>query len=352
MRSRVVVRAVGAHAEGEEGEIIVGGIPHIAGSTMLDRVRTMQKEHDWLRQLVLNEPRGKVNKNSNIIVAPTSEGADFGLIILESVEYVPMSGSNTICAITVALETGLVKMQEPVTNILMDTVAGLVSAEAACDNGRCLSVKFTNVPAFVLALDAEVDVPGIGKLKVDIAWGGMIYALVRIEEMPFKIDPQFGRELVQTGELIKNCLRAQVAVSHPQIPSVSGVSNLEFIGPLSNDPRGGKVATNAVVVSPGRCDRSPCGTGTSARLAVLHARGLLDVGETFYHQSIIGTEFTSKIESLTQVGSIPAVVPSIQGRAWISSFHDYVIDPDDPFPNGFRVGDTWGPGPADEIRLI
>lgn len=353
MRSRISIRAVGAHAEGEEGEVIVGGLPFIQGKTMLDKVKTMQREHDWIRTLVLNEPRGKVNKNSNILVPPVSEGSDFGLIIMESCEYVPMSGSNTICATTVALETGMVKMQEPKTTIKIDTVAGLVTAEAECSDGRCLNVKFHNVPAFVFALDQEIDVPGLGKIKVDIAWGGMIYALVNIDDIPdTRLHTSDAKKLAVLGQTIKEAIREQCPVAHPEIPSVEGVSVLEFVGPLTADPRGGKTAPNTVIVSPGRHDRSPCGTGTCARLAVLHARGLLDVGEPFYHTSIIGTTFVAKVESVTKVGKYDAIVPSIQGRAWITSFHDYVLDPSDPFPIGFRVGDTWGPGPADEIREI
>ncbi|CAO1625004.1 unnamed protein product [Sympodiomycopsis kandeliae] len=352
MRSRISVRAVGAHAEGEEGEIIVGGIPFVTGDTMLERVRKLQDEHDWLRQLVLNEPRGKVNKNSNILLPPISPGADFGLAILESCEYVPMSGSNTICAVTVALETGIVKMQEPKTQLLIDTVAGPVSAEAVCSDGRCQSVKFTNVPAFVLMMDKEIHVPGIGSILIDVVWGGMIYAMVRIEDINTPFTPQSARDLAHLGERIKQCAREQVQVAHPLIPSIEGISNVEFIGPVTEDPRGGKTAANTVIVSPGRHDRSPCGTGTCARLAVLHARGQLAEHETFYHKSLIGTEFVARVEGVTKVGDYQAVIPSIQGRAWISSFHDYVLDPSDPFPRGFRVGDNWGTEAADFLRRI
>lgn len=259
---------------------------------------------------------------------------------------------NTICATTVALETGIVRMKEPITNLLLDTVAGPVSVEAACSEGRCQSVKFTNVPAFVFGLDYEVDVPGLGKIKMDIAYGGMIYAFVNIDDLPVDLIPTHGRDLAHWGETIKNCAREQVKVAHPLIPSLEGVSNLSFYGPVTDDPRGGKTSVNTVVVSPGRHDRSPCGTGTSARLAVLHARGALKEGEVFYHKSLIGSEFVAKIEGLSKVADYDAVVPSIQGRAWISSFVDYVLDPTDPFQTGFRVGDTWGKEPADILRRI
>jgi proline racemase len=260
---------------------------------------------------------------------------------MESDEYAPMSGSNTICTATVLLETGMITMQEPVTKFNLDTAAGLVSITAECEAGKCKSVAFDNVPCFVFALDKAIDVPGLGEISVDIAWGGMMYALVDPASCGLKIGNRDAAKLVEIGERIKRAVQRQFVPVHPENPGIRGVTNFVWSGPFEAGADGVKSAINTVVVSPGRFDRCPCGTGTCARMAVLHARGQLKVGETFKHKSIIGTEFINHIRGTTKVGQYDAILPTIKGRGWITSLKQVVLDPTDPFPEGFRVGDQW-----------
>lgn len=251
-----------------------------------------------------------------------------------------MSGANTVATATVLLETGMIPMKEPVTEVKLDTPAGLVTVKADCENGKCKAVTFHNVPAFVYALDLEVQVPGLGSVKVDIAWGGMFYVLVDAASVGLVIKGSEGRKIVEYGERIKRAVQEQTNPVHPENTDIKGVTVLEFTEPLTTE-KSGKAAVNTVVVSPGRLDRSPCGTGTCARLAVLHARGELAEGEPLYHRSIIGTEFVGRVHGTTKVGKYAAVYPAVTGSAWITSFKQVVLDPTDPFPEGFRVGDSW-----------
>ncbi|RDA83182.1 hypothetical protein CP532_6438 [Ophiocordyceps camponoti-leonardi (nom. inval.)] len=341
MRSLRTVSIVGCHAEGEVGDVITGGILDVPGETMLDKLEHFRTRDDGLRQLLLNEPRGRVAMNMNLILPPCQAKADAGFLIMESEEYAPMSGSNAICTTTVLLETGMVPMREPVTTLTLDTAAGLVPVTAHCEAGKCKSVVFENVPSFVDALDLPIDVPGLGVVSVDVAWGGMWYALVDASSIGVRIENRYGGKLVEVGQRIKRAVQAQYTPVHPENRKFAGVSILSITDPVEDDGSGGKVATNVVVVSPGRFDRSPCGTGTSARMAVLHARGQLGLGQTFRHRSIIGTEFVSRIKAVAEVGGREAVVNLIQGRGWITGFKQVVLDPTDPYPRGFRVGDQW-----------
>ncbi|KAG9769337.1 4-hydroxyproline 2-epimerase 1 [Exophiala dermatitidis] len=343
MRLQRTMSVVGCHAEGEVGDVIVGGVLDAPGcKTMYEKMRYFWTQKDSLRQLLLNEPRGRSSMNTNLVLPPCDPRADAGFLIMESEEYAPMSGSNTICTATVLLETGMIPMQEPVTQFNLDTAAGLVGVTAECEAGKCKSVSFDNVPSFVFALDKEIDVPGLGVVKVDVAWGGMIYALADAGSLGLKIENSQGPRLIEIGERIKRAVQAQYTPIHPENPGIRGVSIFGWTHPLeANGLNNGKSAVNAVVVSPGRFDRSPCGTGTCARMAVLHARGQLEVGETFVHKSIIGTEFVNHIRGTTKVGELDAILPTVKGRGWITSFKQIVLDPTDPFPEGFRVGDQW-----------
>ncbi|KAJ9653062.1 hypothetical protein H2198_007724 [Neophaeococcomyces mojaviensis] len=336
------ISVVGCHAEGEVGDVITGGVLDAPSTckTMYDKLVYFLTKRDDIRQLVLNEPRGRSSMNTNLLLPPCDPRADAGFLIMESEEYAPMSGSNTICTATVLLETGMIPMVEPVTKFNLDTAAGLVGISADCSDGKCNAVAFDNVPSFVFALDKLIDVPGLGTIKVDVAWGGMIYALVDASSCNLKIENSFGPKLVEVGERIKRAVQAQYTPVHPENPSIRGVSNFCWTHPLTVSGTW-KEAINTVVVSPGRFDRSPCGTGTSARMAVLHARGELGVDEVFKHRSIIGTEFECRIRGTTTVGPYPAVHSTVKGRAWITSFKQIVLDPTDPFPTGFRVGDQW-----------
>ncbi|VUC23024.1 unnamed protein product [Clonostachys rosea] len=334
------INIVGAHAEGEIGDVVVGGVLDVPGKTMFDKMTHFWTRGDHLRKLLLNEPHGKPSRNVNVILPPCDPRADAGFLIMESEEYAPMSGSNTTCTTTVLLETGMIKMQEPITTVTLDTAAGLVVANAECEGGKCKTVAFDNVPAFAFALDFEVDVPGIGKILCDIAWGGMMYAIVDIRQVGLKLDSEDGKRLVEYGEKIKRAVQAVTDPVHPENPGIHGVTNFIFIEPLEDDGSG-KKARNTVVVSPGRLDRSPCGTGTCARMAVEHARGLLAEGQSFRHISITETEFHCRIRGTTKVGDYPAVLPTVKGRAWITGVSQVMLDSSDPFPEGFRIGDLW-----------
>lgn len=333
---------VGVHTAGEVGDVVVGGVRDVPGmKTMYEKMRHFWEKGDDIRQLLLNEPRGCSAMCSNLILPPCNPEADAGFIIMEHEEYPPMSGSNCIATTTVLLETGMIPMEEPKQTIKLDTAAGLVTVDAECAQGKCTSVAFNNVPAFPFMLDHVVPVPGLGDVKVDIAYGGMIYVLVDAASVGLEIKSSNGGQLVEVGERIKKAVQAATDPIHPENSGIRGVTVLEFTGLLMDDPRGGKAAVNTVVVSPGRLDRSPCGTGTCARMAVLHAKGLLAENEPFYHRSVIGTEFKAHIRGTAKVGQHEGVLPTVQGRAWITSYKQVILDSSDPFPEGFRVGDVW-----------
>lgn len=340
MRFSRMITVVGAHAAGELNEVITGGVRDVPGKTMFEKMQYVQAHQDELRKFLLNEPRGRVSQCVNLVLPPTTPEADAGFVIIESDYYVPMSGTNTICTVTVLLETGMIPMQEPITHLVMEAPAGLVRVTAECRNGKCVNVTFDNVPGFVFALDGKIDVPGLGTINVDVAYGGMIYCLVDAESLGFRLDLSEAAQLVEVGERIKKAAAEQIPAVHPENPEIHTINQTLFAGPMERTQNGLR-SKNTVIVSPGRHDRSPCGTGTCARMAALHARGELQVGETFVHQSLIGTEFVGRLRGTTQLGDTPAVLPTITGPAWITAFHQYVLDPTDPFPEGYRLGDTW-----------
>lgn len=334
-----MISVVGCHAEGEVGDVIVGGVLPPAGATMFEKKLTMEREHDHIRKLLLCEPRGSVARHVNLIVAPTRPDCDAGVIIMEPTEYPAMSGSNTIASVTVLLETGMIPMTEPETVVRLDMPGGVVTATATCTDTKVLSVEFENVPSFVYQLDAELDVEDLGRVRVDVAYGGMNYAIVDARDLGLAVDAAEGRRLVELGDKIRRAARSQLRIVHPTNPGIEGVTMVQFAQPYAGS---GSVTRNSCVIAPGRNDRSPTGTGTSARMAVLYARGKMAVGDTLVHSSIIGSEFVGTIRSETAVGNLPAIVPTVRGRAWITGFHSYVLDPTDPYPEGYVVSDTWG----------
>jgi proline racemase len=261
------------------------------------------------------------------------------VIIMEPTEYPPMSGSNLMCTVTVLLETGILPVTEPETVVMIDTPAGPVRAVATCRGGKCERVELTNVPCFVDRLDATLEVEGFGAVSADIAWGGMFYAIVDATKLGFSVTADEARDLAVLGERVRLAARAQLAVVHPENPEISGVSIVQLNRPFAG---AGAVSRNTCIVAPGRSDRSPTGTGTCARMAVLHARGLLRVGETMIHESLIGSRFTGRILAETSIAGRKAIVPTISGRAWITGFHTYLIDPADPWPEGFQLADMMG----------
>jgi trans-L-3-hydroxyproline dehydratase len=339
MRARRSITVVGCHAGGEVGNVIVGGVLPPAGSTVFEQMQTLRDEGDGLRRLLLREPRGSVACHANLVVPATRDDCDAGFIIMEPTEYPAMSGSNTICTTTVLLETGALEMQEPETVVRLEAPGGVVEAHASCRDGRCESVEFTNVPCFVEQLDASLEVEGLGTLRVDVAYGGMWYAIADAKALGFAIEPEEARDLSVVGERIRAAAREQLTCTHPENPDIAGVSIVQIAEPWQGV---GQVTKNAVVVAPGRLDRSATGTGLSARLAVLHARGLMNVGDSMTHASAIGSTFDGRIVEETRVGDRDAIVPAIRGSAWITGIWQVLVDPTDPYPEGYLLADTWG----------
>jgi trans-L-3-hydroxyproline dehydratase len=339
VRARRAITVVGCHAGGEVGNVVVGGVLPPRGEKVFEQMQTLAREEDWLRRLLLREPRGSVACHANLIVPAKHSDCDAGFIIMEPTEYPAMSGSNTICTVTVLLETGMVPMREPETVVRLDAPGGVVEARAACLEGRCESVEFTNVASFADQLDAPLEVESLGTLTVDVAYGGMWYAIADASALGFALEPQEARELSLTGERIRAAAREQLTCAHPENPEIAGVSIVQLAEPW----RGvGEVTRNAVVVAPGRLDRSATGTGLSARMAVLHARGEMQVGDAMTHASVLGTTFEGRIVEETRVGDRAAIVPAIRGRAWITGISQLFVDPTDPFPEGYLLPDTWG----------
>jgi proline racemase len=334
------ITVVGAHAEGEVGRVITGGVLPPKGASMFERMMSLEADSSWLRNMLLFDPRGSVNAAVNLITPPIRADADLGMIVMESDYFVPMSGSNLICTVTVALETGIIPMNGADTVVRVDTPAGLVEVVADCAGGRCRRITFRNVPSFVMHRDRMIEVPGIGTLRVDVAYGGMIYCIVNSADVGVSLSRDEARHLVGLGERIKAAAAEQLPSIHPENPSIHTINQTEFAGPMTV-VNGVKTAKNTVVVSPGRLDRCPCGTGTSARMALLHARGELAVGERFRHRSILDTVFDCKIVSTATAGPVPAVIPEVSGRAWLTGVSYYGVDPEDPFPEGYRLSDSW-----------
>ena len=337
MRARRAITVVGCHAAGEVGNVVVGGVLPPPGATVFEQMQALARD-DSLRRLLLREPRGSVAVHANLVVPPTRSDCAAGFIIMEPTEYPPMSGSNTMCVATVLLETGMVEMKEPETTLRLEAPAGVVEVTARCRDGKCESVELTNVPCFADRLDAPIEVEGLGSLVVDIAFGGMWYAIADARALGFGLEPSEARDLSLAGELIRAAAREQLPCVHPENPEIAGVSVVQLAEPWRGTDA---VTRNAVVVSPGRLDRSATGTGLSARMAVLHARGLMRVGDAMTHASVLGTTFEGRIAGETSVGGRPAIVPSIRGSAWITGITQVLVDPGDPFPEGYLLADTW-----------
>ena len=339
MRSTKVIHIVSCHAEGEVGNVIVGGAPTPPGDSIWEQSRWIEKDQT-LRQFVLNEPRGGVFKHVNLLVPPKKRTAAFGFIIMEPEHTPPMSGSNSICVATVLLDTGLIEMHEPETTFLLEAPGGLVNVKAYCENGKAQSIEIQNVPSFVDKLDVTIDVPGIGPLTVDTAYGGDSFVLVDAQALGFKLVPKEARELAEVGAKITAAANEQIGFQHPTNHDWSHISFCQFVLPV--EYQGGVLSgRNTVAIDPGKLDRSPCGTGCSARMAILHARGEMQIGDRYVANSIIGSRFDCTIVNSTNIGNKVAVVPTIRGRGWITGTHQLMCDPDDPWPNGYRLTDTW-----------
>ncbi|SCB36772.1 proline racemase family protein [Rhizobium multihospitium] len=331
------------HCQGELGHVLVDGAPDIPGATMLDKMNYINMVDDSLRRFVTFEPRANVAMSVNLLMPPTRADADAGFIVLQADRAHPMSGSNCICVVTALLESGRVPMTEPETVLRLDTPAGLIVAHAKCEGGRCISVSLDNVPSFVELLDHEIETSAWGRIKVDVAFGGVYYALVDADQIGLKIEPANARELAEAGIELKRLVADQVKVTHPTLPGVDEIAYVMF---RDKEPDG--AIRTCTTLQPGRVDRSPCGTGSSANLATLYARGMVAVHDARISRSIIGGEFIAEAIGITQVGERKAVLPRITGRSYVYGRSQLRISQDDPFMAGFALSDTWGP----QVRLL
>lgn len=351
MTELLEIHTVDVHAAGEPGRIMTNVGHLIKGDTMAERFAYCDKELNWLRHTVLREPRGYPALCAAAIMPPVSPEADFGMIVFEQSNFTAMSGSNTICTVTAALESGIVPMQEPITKLTVDTAVGLIQVIAECSNGKVTSVAIDNVPAWVIELDRVIEVPEYGKIPVDIIFGGQFFAQTNIANVGLTIDANRGKEITRAGAAIKAAVNAQMEMNHPENPTLKTVNLTVF---HNGDREMGKQAQNATVVTGtepdvnnpdtwgGTLDRSPCGTGTSARMAGLYARGQLGINEPFSHKSILNTEFIGTIRGETDYFSQPAILPTIKGTGWVTGRSTWTVDPTDPFQTGFRLTDIWG----------
>jgi trans-L-3-hydroxyproline dehydratase len=335
--ARAPLTVVGCQAGGEVGNVVVAGVEPPPGATVFEQMTHLRAD-DSIRRLLLREPRGSVAVHSNIVLPSLREDCAFGYVIMEPTEYPQMSGSNTICVATVLLETGMVEMREPVSRFRLEAPGGVVGITAGCRAGKVEWVELENVPCFAEILNAPLEVDGLGRLVVDVAYGGMWYAIADAHALGFELVPSEAQELSLVGERIRAAAREQVEAVHPENPEIAGVSIVMIAEPW----RGvGRITKNAVVVAPGRLDRSATGTGLSARIAALHARGLMSVGDGMTHASVIGSTFDGRIVRETELGGRRAVVPAIRGTAWITGVTNVLVDPTDPFPEGYLLSDTW-----------
>lgn len=350
MRLTNFITAVDLHAGGEPGRVVTGGVLDAPGKTMFEKMKYFEKYRDDLRLRLLREPRGYPALCANVILPATHPEAQAGFIIMEQTEYPPMSGTNTICVATTLLETGMLAMVEPVTEFILEAPAGLVGIRAECRDGKVTRVTFRNVPAFAVHLDVDVEVPQLGTVKVDVAWGGMFYAIAEAAQFGLRLTPDEGRDITRISAMIRAATREQYPVAHPENPEISGPTISQLSGPPSHPLAQRK---NVVTVETGQLDwdkpatwtgvidRSPCGTGTCAKMATLYARGQLGLESDFLHEGILGTLFSGRLVAETQVGPYRAVVPTIGGTAWITAINQIAVDPSDPYPDGYTVGDIW-----------
>jgi proline racemase len=349
MRFKRMFHAVETHS-GVPMRVITGGVPTIPGETVYQQMQWLAKNDDQLRLLMLREPRGYPPACCNLIVPAKHPDAAAGYIIMEQVEYPVMSGGNTIAVATVLLETGMIPMQEPITEFQLEAPAGLIAIRAECRDGKVTQVTFENIPAFAAHIDAVIDVPTLGKVTVDVAWGGMFYVIADVRQFDgLQLLPEQGKELTRVSSLILRAAQDQLQVAHPHYPGI-GITISQLSGPTDNPDAdwrnavtmaSGPVSFDDPSTWTGALDRCPCGTGTCAKMAVLHAKGELKLNQPFRHEGLLGNVYTGNLVKEVEIGGRLGVVPTIGGQAWIYGFSNYVLDPADPFANGFTVGDLW-----------
>ncbi|MGB3503486.1 MAG: proline racemase family protein [Mesorhizobium sp.] len=339
MRSCKTIHVISCHAEGEVGDVIVGGVAPPPGDTLWEQSRFIQRD-ETLRNFVLNEPRGGIFRHVNLLVPPKDPRAQMGFIIMEPADTPPMSGSNSICVSTVLLDSGILPMSEPVTRLVLEAPGGVIEVEAECRNGKAERITVTNLPSFADRLAVDLDVPGLGRITVDTAYGGDSFVIVDAAALGLALVPGEAKHLAELGTRITAAADEQIGFAHPENPDWAHFSFCAFCGPVTGG-EGRYESRSAVAIRPGKIDRSPTGTAVSARMAVLHAKGLMQIGDELTLTSLIGSRFVGRIKENAAVGRRPAIVPTVTGRAWITGVHQHMLDPDDPWPGGYRLSDTW-----------
>ena len=344
MRSSKAIHVVSCHAAGEVGDVIVGGVAPPPGETLWQQRDWIAKDQT-LRNFLLNEPRGGVFRHRNLLVPPKHPDADMGFIIMEPADTPPMSGSNSICVATVLLETGILSMTEPLTHLTLEAPGGLVPIEAQCDKGKVTEVRVRNLTSFAHRLSVPLEVEGIPTLSVDTAFGGDSFVIVDRDALGFSHHPSEAKEMAAMGVRLSDAATEQLGFNHPTLTDWKHISFCHFAGPIVRN--GTQLqTTSAVAIRPGKIDRSPTGTALSARMAVLSARGQMGQGDRLVARSLIGSEFQGRILGQARIGDVDGILPEISGQAWITGTHQYLLDPDDPWPEGYRLSDTW---PLDDL---
>lgn len=326
------IHAIDSHTAGEATRIVVGGIPNIKGNSMPEKKQWLEDNLDYLRTAIMLEPRGHNDMFGSILTQPTDPEADYGIIFMDGGGYLNMCGHGTIGAMTSVVEAGMVEVTEPITHVVQEAPAGIIRGEVTVEDGKAKKVSFKNVPAFLYKKDQEVELPGYGKIKFDISFGGSFFAIVRADQVGLEIVPENAGLLNKLGMELRDRINAEIPVQHPELPHIHTVDLIEW---WSETDTPGATLKNCVVFGQGQVDRSPCGTGTSAKLATLYARGEFKMGDKFVYESILGTLFEGEIVGTAKVGDYDAVIPQISGSAYITGFNHFVIDETDPVKYGF-----------------
>ncbi|MFO7815858.1 MAG: proline racemase family protein [Halanaerobiales bacterium] len=335
MRIKRIFQTIDTHTAGEPTRTITGGIPYISGKTMSDKMLYFKENRDWIRKVLMYEPRGNNVMSGAILTEPCDPEADIGVFFIEVGGYLPMCGHDTIGVSTALIESGIIEPVEPVTRITLDTPAGLVNVKVKVENNVAKDVIFTNIPAFLFAQDKKIKVEGFGNVKVDISYGGNFYIIIDQKVIGEELIPENSNNIIKKAALIKEAVNQQVDIYHPEKSFIKEATHVMVTGEPVTEKGDTK---NVVVIPPGSIDRSPCGTGTSARLAAKFFRGELVKDSSLEFESIINTFFKGKIKETTKVGEFDAVIPEITGRAYVMGINQWVIDPDDPIQEGFLLG--------------
>lgn len=333
MNFQRVFTTIDTHTGGNPTRTLISGLPPLEGNTMSEKMLYMEQHYDWIRKFLMNEPRGHGVMSGALMTDPCHPDADVGVIYIETGGYLPMCGHDTIGFCTALVEAGLIEVHEPYTNINVDTPAGLIGVQIKVTDGKAEEVTFKNVPSFLLK-SIEIDVEGIGHVECDIAYGGNFYGIIDARKLGISLTEDNATNIINKGIEIRNAINATEEVVHPEFPFINGLTHIEFY----TDPvHPSADLKNTVIVPPGGIDRSPCGTGTSAKLATLHTFGELGINELFVYESIVGTLFKARVLETTKVKELDAVIPEVTGSAWVMGMHKFYYNENDPLREGFLL---------------